>query len=359
MPENPTPAAHSDQGETPGELNFTQPEAENPRIKRRTLKAKTGTAKPAVSQPVPEQEIVISPPPSATVKISSPAGLSNLSTPAASSTSPKSQPAASAPPRVTPLAAAADKTAAAKPVQPSIGVAAPKTGTKANSASNATLSPHGTRPATLYYSTYPSKDKETPAQTPMKTTSAASTSPASSSSTAASASAASPTSAMRTGVATPRASTQVDYRANVERQSREQKSVGSILTYVVIGMIIFLVLGVGLAGYGASVIFKQLRDQSVTVTDLDAKYAVDNQQLTAKLTATQQDLTSALAQQTRQQELIVKQQDQINRLLSSLDEVDSAIKQEKASRAQDTSALRARVRDLENKSAAGTTTQRY
>ena len=42
MPENQIPATQPEPGAGPGEFNFDQPAAENPRIKRRSLKAKPG-----------------------------------------------------------------------------------------------------------------------------------------------------------------------------------------------------------------------------------------------------------------------------------------------------------------------------
>jgi hypothetical protein len=178
-------------------------------------------------------------------------------------------------------------------------------------------------------------------------------SPASSSSASATAA---PTSATRpTTTSASRPSPAVDYRANVERQSREQKSVGNILSYIVYGLIAFFVISAGLAIYGADVIFKQLHDQNVTVTDLDQHYAKITDDLNTKLAATQDTLTAAQAQIARQQELIVQQQQDINKLIAATNDNTSALKTERATRAQDTASLRERVRDLEYK----TSTQKY
>jgi len=141
----------------------------------------------------------------------------------------------------------------------------------------------------------------------------------------------------------------VDYRANVERQSREQKSVGNILAYVVYALIAFFVISAGLAIYGADVIFKQLHDQSVTVNDLDKKNSDANQLLTAKLSATEVTLAAAQAQIARQQDLIVQQQQDINKLIAATNDNTSAARTERATRAQETASLRERVRELENR----------
>jgi hypothetical protein len=350
MPENPNPATQSEPGAAP-ELDFSKPETENPRIKRRSLKAKqAGSLKPAAGVPDAARDLEREAPPlpAEQAKPATPKVTPGASAPTVGA---KAHTAPSAPPRVTP-------TTSTKPVQPSIGVAAQKVGVKTASAASQTASPHGTRPATLYYSTYPRKDKEAPAPTPMKTTHTASPSPASSSSTTTSSSAI-PTSVTRTATATPRTAPQIDYRTNVERQSREQKSVGNILAYVVYGLIAFIVLGVALAGYGANVIFERIHDQSVTVSDLDQKYAQANQELLSKLATTQQALVEAQAQANRQQDVIVKQQDAINRLIAASDASADAIRQEKSTRTQETAALRARVRDIEYRTTNTTTTQKY
>ncbi|MCE0523560.1 MAG: hypothetical protein LV480_11690 [Methylacidiphilales bacterium] len=221
----------------------------------------------------------------------------------------------------------------------------PKTSTTRASSSAAT-SPHGTRPATLYYSSSPRKTED---PSPMKTTPTASTASTSSSTTL-------PSSLSRPATSSPRPATNIDYRANVERQTREQKSVGSILTYVVYGLIAFFVLGVALAGYGANVIFKQIHDQSVTVTDLDQRYSAENKDLNAKLATTQDTLSQAQAQIARQQDLILKQQEELNRLIAATSDNASAIKAEKQARAQEGANLRAEIRDLQYK---GATTQKY
>jgi uncharacterized coiled-coil protein SlyX len=135
----------------------------------------------------------------------------------------------------------------------------------------------------------------------------------------------------------------------VERQSREQKSVGNILAYAVYALIGFFVLSAGLAIYGADVIFTQLHDQSVTVSDLDARNAAASKDLNVKLATTQDTLAQAQAQITRQQDLIVRQQEQLNRLIAATNDNAAALKSEKQARTQETANLRSRIRDLENR----------
>jgi septal ring factor EnvC (AmiA/AmiB activator) len=110
-----------------------------------------------------------------------------------------------------------------------------------------------------------------------------------------------------------------------------------------------------LAAYGADIIFKQIHDQTVTVSDLDARYAAVTKDLNAKLAATQDTLSQAQAEIARQQDLIVKQQEELNRLIAATSDNAGALKTEKQARAQDIAGLRERVRDLEYR----TSTQKY
>jgi len=368
MPENDIPAAQPEPEAAPGEFDFAKPST---RLKRRSLKAKTPSAANPGNGNGTHPAAAIEPdrdPAPVTAKVAPDAAdlaAKPQPTPREEAKAAPTAKAAStplAPPRTLPAAATtqsqtASATAAASSSSSSRPVA---TSTSSPTTAQGASSPHGTRPATLYYSSYPRKEGSS---TTMKTVS--SSSPTSPSSTVKTASTVLPSSAARpaTASATPasasstssRPAGSIDYRANVERQSREQKSVGNILSYIVYGFIAMFVIVVGLAGYGANVIFKQLHDQSVTVTDLDSRYAAANKDLNTKLATTQETLTAAQAQISRQQELIIRQQEDLDKLIAATTDNASALKQEKLSRAQETANLRARVRDLEERS---TTTQK-
>jgi hypothetical protein len=148
--------------------------------------------------------------------------------------------------------------------------------------------------------------------------------------------------------ATPRASTASDFRANIDRQSREQKSVGDVLAYVVYAIGALLIIGAGLAIYGGYVLSQQIHQQSVTMSDLDARYAAENKSLTDALGTTNDSLSQAQGQIRRQEEMIARQQDTINKLVITNDEIVAALKQERLTRASETTNLRARVRALED-----------
>ena len=212
--------------------------------------------------------------------------------------------------------------------------------------SKTTASPHGTRPATLYYSSSPRKEKPaaphaatSSSPTPMKTTPGA-----------ASSSAPSSAQSVATRVApssTVRPATVADFRSNVERQSREQKSVGNLLSYIVYGLLFLFVAGAALAGYGTYVLSEQIRQQSVTVNDLDKKYAGQVADLNAKLDATNAALTQSQAEITKQADLITKQQDALTKLTTATQTLADALRQERRARTDETASLRTRVKNLE------------
>ena len=154
-----------------------------------------------------------------------------------------------------------------------------------------------------------------------------------------------------------RPATVVDYRTNMERQAREQKSIGNLLAIVVYVLIGFFVLGSSLAGYGIYALSKQIKKQSLTIDEVDKRYAAENQKLDARLQATLDTLTQAQAQIGRQQALILQEQEAINKLAAANEATASALRQERAARADEESTLRARIRDLEYH--GGPTTQRY
>jgi hypothetical protein len=181
----------------------------------------------------------------------------------------------------------------------------------------------------------------------MKTTPSASPAPSTSTPSAAPA---------RSTPSTTRAASVVDYRTNVERQSREQKSVGDLLSIIVYTLIGLFVVGASLSGYGTYVIFKQLRQQSVTVSDLDARLSAQNSALATQLQTTVTTLSEAQAQIGREQELILKQQETINKLIAAAQDNAAAIRTERATRADETASIRERLRDLEYR---GPTTQKY
>jgi hypothetical protein len=117
----------------------------------------------------------------------------------------------------------------------------------------------------------------------------------------------------------------------------------AIVVYVLIG---FFVLGAALAGYGTYTLSRQIHAQSVTVSDLDARNAAENKTLTDGLASTDETLAQAQAQIHRDQEIILRQQDTINKLVIANDNTVAALRQERQTRAGETANLRAQLKTL-------------
>ena len=151
-----------------------------------------------------------------------------------------------------------------------------------------------------------------------------------------------------------RAASTHDYKANVERQAREQKSVGNVISLVVYALVACFIFAVVLAGYGGYTITRQIHQQSVTLSDLDSRYTAENKALTDQLKASNDSLTQALsqtqAQLVRQQGLAARQEEMINKLSAEDDANASLLRQERIARAAETATLRARMRTLEEQS---------
>jgi hypothetical protein len=324
MPDNPHPSAESEPQASPGEFDFAQPKTENPRIKRRSLK---GNPAPAASAPVAPEP-----------------------TPAAKPEPAQESPAPSAPAAETPRG---------QDPAPSAKTFTPYTTRQPNPS---------TSPSTpLYYSSGPRKEKEdvAPSPTPMKTSPSGAT-PSSSNVPASSApfrSTTTPGASSTSSTSPARGTSVVDYRANIERQSREQKSIGGVLSIIVYVLIGFFVISAALAGYGAYVLSRQIQQQSITVSDLDKRYASENAALSANLKTTSDSLIESQAQVERQQDVIVHQQETINQLIATTNKLivttnqltanttalAGQLRQERQTRATETAALRGRVHALEPK----------
>jgi uncharacterized coiled-coil protein SlyX len=413
MPDNPSPAAQPDPVAEPIEFNFDKPGSEVSRLKRRSLKGKTPGLKPAnapaaarelereappltadeaarPAAPVPDtketSKIQAEPPRSTPVAPPRTTPAASATAPAAIKEEPAQRPASTA---SIPTPTATNATAPAQKTSPAPAATSGASGQKVNialtsqhKATVATVavlaasdakSPHGTRPATLYYTSQPKKEalnsmKPTTSASPASTATTSSTSAASASRPVSNASSASAASAARpvnnTGAtassatrpaasaatsATRPAATNFDYRSNVERQSREQKSVGSILAYFVYGLVAVFIIGASLAGYGAYTINQQLHDQSTSLSSLDSKYDGKVAALNKELAATQDTLAQAQAQISREQDVINKEQEQLNQLVTQLNDNAAALKSERSARQSEAASLRARIRDLEYK----------
>jgi len=393
-PENTDPVTQT--GTNEFEFESTKPEA--PRIRKRSLKSKPAAGTSSVNPPATQATR-----PAATPDAPRTAVYAQPVSPAADSRPAQVRPSTGEPiekPQAGPASGVLYYTSASNPqktagartnpaaTQPTRPVAAstqpvsPRPATTSMQSSSNFRAPSAshsnpTRPTATGHATHtPQMSSSRPvtsaASTPQMTSSRPATSAASTPQTSATrpASAATTTSSMAaravsTTVASPAPSSSSrpagvsDYRSNIDRQSREQKSIGGILNIIVYGLIAFFVIAAALAGYGAHDVYKQLKQQSVTVSDLDSHYATATQQLADELKATQQAIIQTQSQLNRTQELAVRQQDSLTKLQAALDAQTQALRDERATRAAETSirvsensALRARVRDLEEKNEA-------
>ncbi len=121
---------------------------------------------------------------------------------------------------------------------------------------------------------------------------------------------------------------------------------------VVYALAACFVFAIVLAAYGGYTITRQIHQQSVTLTDLDSRYNAENKALTDQLKASNDSLTEALsqtqAQLVRQQGLLARQEEMINKLSAEDDANAALLRQERIARAAETATLRARMRSLED-----------
>jgi hypothetical protein len=367
-PENTNPVAKSEVSE----FDFDKPQTGNPRIRKRSLKvhppaAETAPAsKPAPALAQPQPAVYAQPaaassaapgePRPAYVRPSTgepsapapsqPSGVlyysngphkeaSMKTTPLSQAARPASTPASASQSIPQRTAAAAAATAAHAPINRAA------TAPQAAASSHAHTTSHG---ASGYGTTGQAAAGSSTAR------------PAGSATPAPSGSSAGVSRTLSTSIASPASKPAgvSDYRSNIDRQSREQKSIGGILSVVVYSLIGLFVIGTALAAYGAHDVYRQLHSQSVTVSDLDARYAAANQQLNDQLKVTEQSVIQLQGQLAHSEELALRQQDALAKLQAALEAETAALREERATRAaetsiraSETSALRTRIRNLE------------
>lgn len=150
--------------------------------------------------------------------------------------------------------------------------------------------------------------------------------------------------------ANPKPNPVIDYRKNVQRQVREQKKVGSALGFLVYGVLGVLLVFGALAGYGAYVIFGELRAQKATAEQIRGELTGQLETLQANLTQTQ----AALESQSKQaNETIVALQGQLETQKAAFQNTLAIEKKNREAsiraRENEIYELRQRVRRLENR----------
>jgi septal ring factor EnvC (AmiA/AmiB activator) len=116
-----------------------------------------------------------------------------------------------------------------------------------------------------------------------------------------------------------------DFKKNAERQTREQRSTGSLLSILVWTVLAGLLLVAGLAVYGGYVLSSQIKDQALTVQQLQSKTDSEIADLRDDLNRTRTALADVV-------NAVNKQQDRINKLAQSNEEAQATIRSERALR---------------------------
>ena len=138
-----------------------------------------------------------------------------------------------------------------------------------------------------------------------------------------------------------------EFRKNADRQRREQKSVTSLfsgIAYALIGGILLVAI---LAGFGGYILWKQIQDQAVTVSQVNAK--LDAQ--VAALKAEQEQFKKFAADQSAF-DLEVKEK--LVKISAAGERVAASLRDEKEARVRDIAALQKRLNRLEGRRAAMT-----
>ncbi len=130
------------------------------------------------------------------------------------------------------------------------------------------------------------------------------------------------------------------FQQNIQRQSREQKVVGSFLSGVAITLASLILLVAGLAGYGVYILSQQIQDQSATVRDLDRKTTASFRRLQSDLGETRSVLDDVNTQTHAQKQ-------EIGWLKSQLEEVRKQARSDRVATDAKLKRLGDRVYDLE------------
>jgi outer membrane murein-binding lipoprotein Lpp len=132
-----------------------------------------------------------------------------------------------------------------------------------------------------------------------------------------------------------------DFRRNAERQSKEQKAVGSLLAWISYSLVGAVLLVATLAGVGGWTLYRLIQKQSVTVAELDSQYKGEFAQVREQMAAEALALQSALNRSNDRLDattnLAIKQQDTIKALLGQAERQASSLAQfqEKLAKSQE------------------------
>lgn len=125
-----------------------------------------------------------------------------------------------------------------------------------------------------------------------------------------------------------------DFRRNAERQSKEQKSTGTILSGIAYGLIAAILLVASLSAFGGFVMWRQIQNNATTVAQV-------NDKLNAEVAALREEAAEA---RKATDEVIKRQQEQINRLTAVTEQQRGAFVAEQKKRDREIQALQAAIK---------------
>jgi hypothetical protein len=133
-----------------------------------------------------------------------------------------------------------------------------------------------------------------------------------------------------------------DFRRNAERQAREQKAVGNVLSWVAYGLLGGILMVAALAGFGGYTLWKMIQEQSVTVAQFESAFTEEITTLNGIVQKQDEQLTQMRA-------LAAKQQDQITKVTARADETAAQLRAYKATTDREMADLRGRLRRMEGR----------
>ncbi len=140
----------------------------------------------------------------------------------------------------------------------------------------------------------------------------------------------------------PTATTFSQYEQNIKRQTREQSAVGNLLSGVAVTLIASILIVAILASFGGWVLYRQIQNQSVTVSQLDSKMTADLQTLRGDLHKTSLALDQA-------ETLVQSQKQQITWLQTQLEDVRATARRDGGASQLRLQKIEKRLADIERR----------
>ena len=128
-----------------------------------------------------------------------------------------------------------------------------------------------------------------------------------------------------------------EFRRNADRQSREQQSVGSLLSIVGFSLLFGLLLVAGLAGYGGYVLYEQIKQNSATIAEAERNLRAETDTLRGQIKVLERAQSEAERIAREQQEVLTK-------LTMKTDEILVAIRNDSRARTKEIGDIREEIK---------------